>query len=179
MQNKLVIIQCVKKKVWNDDRSCDACIESENAYVSLYFKKMKEHVLKIIKPKKWLIFSAEFGLITPDYKVCAYNTTYLDSKTNPLPKAEMERRISSQIINIGSGKEEFKKVGEVNNGKEEKINYSEYDEIVILAGKKYIEKIMEPLLKLNKNVITPFQDNKLGGIGYINGWLKEQIEKYG
>lgn len=174
---KLVIIQCVNTKIWGESKNVEEFVEAKKAYDSPYFQKMKEYTKKIIKPSERLIYSAEFGLITLDYKICVYNTTYNKSKTNPLSKEEMKNRIASQIINEGSHKKEFKKVSEINKNKQKKIKYADFDEIIIIGGKKYVEKIKEPLKNLNKKVQTPFQDNNLRGrgIGYIMQWLDTQI----
>lgn len=176
MKKKLVIIQCVKKKIWDIDKSAKKFVEAKNAYVSPYFKKMKKYAENIERADELLVFSAEFGLISLDYKICCYNTTYNKPEPIPLSKEKMIKRVKSQIINEGSHKSEFKKVSEINQGKQDEINYcADFDEIIILGGKKYVEKIKEPLKNLNPNTSTPFQDNNLQGIGHILRWLNNKI----
>ena len=153
--NRLVIVGCGAAK--QDHRS-----KAKDLYTSTYFKKKREYAETV--GTRWLILSAEHGLIKPDRDIAPYDTRITDLCEDELD--EFAHRIGmalidhvATLITIGV----------------------EITEIVVLAGRSYINPLKEReafSAGIDETVVYPFQQNNLGGIGEQMAWLGDRIDAH-
>ena len=70
----LVIVSCVKNKIWDVDPSAPARSPAGTAYVSSYFIKNRAYARTF--GEGWCILSAKFGLVLPGEEIENYNITF-------------------------------------------------------------------------------------------------------
>lgn len=133
---------------------------AKDLYTSTYFQKKREYAEEV--GDQWMILSALHGLLPPGEKIKPYDVTIDDLDDDRLD--DLAHRVGMTLIEWVTWEQ-----GEGN----------EVDEIVVLAGKKYLD----PLRKrdafragVDARLSFPLQQNDLGGIGEQMGWLKERVE---
>lgn len=129
----LVIVPCGKKKIWNVNPEAGPC-EARDAYRGPLFKVCREYAEKFAD--RWVILSAKYGFVDPDFIIPEnYDVTFKDPKTNPVKVEQLRKQA-------------------------EKMGLNEYDKIVVLGGKEYINVVTKvfPASKL----IAPFKGLPLG-----------------
>lgn len=102
----LIIIPCGQAKAWDKSPWLGA-IPAAEAYTGAPFKVNKEYAEKFAD--KWVIFSAKYGFIEPDFKIPeAYNVTFKKKSTGPIDKLTLQRQAErlglyefSQIVGLG------------------------------------------------------------------------------
>lgn len=96
----LIIIPCVKSKIW--DRISDARpTAAKDAYYGGYFEGNREYAMRFGVP--WFVFSAKYGLLAPDDLIENYNRTF----KLPVPDCVTVPTIKSQIARRGLGRFPF------------------------------------------------------------------------
>lgn len=141
------IITCGKRKIWDKNPSAGQT-KARYVYIGPFATKCKQYAERFY-PSSWCILSAKYGFLFPDDMVPGpYNVSFNDRKTYPIT-IEL---LSAQAIKNG---------------------LKDYDEIVVLGGKNYIEMVNG--IFTEKKIITPLRDCK--GIGYMMGLLNDSIKK--
>ncbi len=82
MTRALVIVPCGKAKIWDQQPSAGAT-RAADAYTGGLFNKNKAYALRF--GTDWLVLSAKYGLIAPDFLIPGpYNVTFKSKKTSPI-----------------------------------------------------------------------------------------------
>lgn len=115
-------------------------------YCSQWFKKASAYARQ--EADDWYILSARYGLLPIDRVVEPYNVTL-----NKMPASE-RREWAKRVLT------DLRKIIEPG------------DRIIILAGAKYRENLVGPIVEMGLKVEVPMQGL---GIGQQNSWLKKQI----
>ena len=131
---KLVIVGCGKSKIWDNDEDHGVGPQrAEDAYTS-HCSKLKRQLAER-EGCDWMILSAKYGFIRPDFIIpCAYNVTFKSQSTNPISVPELTQQVEDQ------------KMGR-------------YDEIAIIAGIEYINRIREAFRGRAATIHGPFAGN--------------------
>lgn len=139
----LLIIPCSKIKIW--DRNPDAKnVKAKDAYISPYFKLCRKFA-EIIKAR-WLIFSAKYGLIPPEFIIPDnYNVSF---------NKNYDKSILTKIINQA---EEYK--------------IYRFNKIYSFCGENYNEILHIVLKPYKKSLIIPFPEH-MRTIGKRQKWIK-------
>ncbi len=122
----LCIAQCGHRKIWQDNPSAGQTL-AKLAYTGVFAKKTQEYA-KTFFPKDWCILSAKYGFLKPDDIIEDYNVTFKNRKDHPISINDL----------IKSAKEK---------------NLMDYDEIVVVAGKEYVDRVEEVFH--GKRIIKP------------------------
>lgn len=142
----LCIVPCGNKKIWAKSPNIGPMM-AQYAYTGSFSRKCQEYA-KTFYPGNWCILSAKYGFLFPsDIIEGPYNVSFNNVKTNPISLESL----SSQV--------EGKDLGE-------------YERIIVLGGKSYVE--IAKSLFLNKEICVPLSDCK--GIGYMMGKLNSAIK---
>ena len=124
------------------DQACPA----KDLYISTWFRKARAYVELCGNP--WFILSAEYGLLDPTTVIGPYERTL-----NTMPVAE-RRAWAERVVD---------QLHEVLNG---------FDRIVILAGARYREFIIQDLSKMVTEIDVPLEGLR---IGEQLSWLSERV----
>ena len=142
-KDKLLIIPCSKIKIWHKNPQIKH-IKAKDAYISPYFKLCRKFAESI--DISWLIFSAKYGLISPDFIIpCNYDVSF---------NRNYDDKIISKII----------KQAEVH-----KI-YT-FHKIYSFCGENYNEILRIVLKVYKKSFIIPFPKD-MRTIGKRQKWIK-------
>jgi hypothetical protein len=141
----LCVVPCGAKKIW--DKYPDAGpTPAKDVYIGPFAKKCKEYAVKFY-PNSWVILSAKYGFLLPDDIVPGpYNVSFNDPESGPITLLVLAA--------LGLNKNMF-----------------DYDKVVVLGGKNYVEMCRE--LFKEKEISAPLKDCK--GIGYMMGKLNGAI----
>jgi hypothetical protein len=135
---------------------------AKDLYTSTYFKKKREYAE--IRGDQWMILSAEHGLIPPNAELRPYETSIDDLSDDDLD--QLAHEAGMVLIDWIAW---------------EQSEGSEIEEIVVLAGKKYIDPLRQRETfhaGIEPTVVFPLQQNDFGGIGQQMSWLKSRVESY-
>ena len=134
---RLVIVGCGKSKIWDNDEDHSVGPQrAEDAYTSQCSKLKRQ--LAEREGCDWMILSAKYGFIPPDFIIpCAYDVTFNDMSTNPISVPELTQQVADQKL-------------------------GRYDEIAIIAGIEYINRIREAFQGRIVTIYTPFAGNPFG-----------------
>jgi len=133
---------------------------AKDLYTSTYFKKKREYAETV--GDQWMILSALHGLIPPGEKIKPYNVSIDDLDDDRLDN--LAHRVGMTLIEWVSWEQQKNNVVE---------------EIVVLAGRKYVEPLREREAfdaGIEPRVTFPLQQNDLGGIGEQMGWLNGRVK---
>lgn len=90
MTRALVIVPCGSLKIWGKQPSAGTT-RAADAYIGPLFNKNKAYAERFATD--WLILSAKYGLISPDFLIPgAYNVTFKKKATWPIPISEVVRQ---------------------------------------------------------------------------------------
>jgi len=131
----LIIVPCGQSKIWEKNPTKGptyAC----NAYTGTPFKINREYAEKFADT--WMILSAKYGFISPDYKLSGpYNVTFKKKLTNPVSLSTLQEQVKVQ-------------------------NLDQFDVIIGLGGKEYRQMIKQAFLESNSNIVFPFAGLQIG-----------------
>jgi len=133
---------------------------AKNLYTSTYFEKKREYAET--HGDQWAILSAKHGLVWPGQKLRPYETSINDLGDDALD--ELAHEVGMDLIDWVAW---------------EQADGAEVDEIVVLAGKKYIDLLRERETfhaGVPANAVFPLQRNDLGGIGEQMSWLNDRVQ---
>jgi cytoplasmic iron level regulating protein YaaA (DUF328/UPF0246 family) len=120
---------------------------ARDLYISDWFKKASRYAEKT--SDQWYILSAKHGILEPDKEIAPYEKTLNDMGVD-------QRR--SWAADVARQLEEVLQAG---------------DQVILLAGQRYREFLLEPLRILGCDVKIPMRGMR---IGEQLSWLKEQLE---
>jgi hypothetical protein len=132
---RLFIIGCGKSKIWdkNDDIGPQ---KAEDVYTSGFATLKREYAQS--QSCDWMILSAKYGFIRPDFVIPGpYNVTFDDPSTHPIPVPELRQQVRDQQLD-------------------------RYDEITIVAGRKYIDSAKEAFDGTTARIAAPFAGLPMG-----------------
>jgi hypothetical protein len=154
---RFVIVGCGAAK---RDGSQGQTYAAKELYTSTYFQKKREYAETV--GDQWMILSAEHGLIPPTVELRPYETSIDDLDEDELE--QLAHEVGMDLIEWVAW--------ELGNG-------CDVDEIVVLAGKKYIKPLRQRETfhaGIDPTVVFPLQQNDLGGIGEQMAWLDARCE---
>ena len=111
--NSLVIISCAKKKIWDKTPGAGPAA-AKDAYVSPYFQKCRAFAEKY--GTGWAIFSAKYGIISPDFII--YENYDVSFKTGSSSLAET--KLEQQLVDM---------------------EIEKYEAVISLCGQSYYKKL--------------------------------------
>jgi hypothetical protein len=129
-------------------KKCDGETPARDKYTSDYFREKRRYAEQ--RCIRWWILSAEHGLIRPSTVIDDYDTHIDDVDI------EWWLRDVRLVIHADDSK------------------WYACDELVVLAGQKYVNPLREELDELPCDVRYPFDDT--AGIGEQRAWLKDAIQ---
>ncbi len=107
----LIIVPCGQKKIW--DKLPDAGpTRAKDAYTGSPFTVNRKYAE--LFGKAWVILSAKFGFIEPDFEIPQpYNVTFKRKATNPVSADELQQQVMVQRLDrfanvIGLGGKEYR-----------------------------------------------------------------------
>ncbi|OQB71648.1 MAG: hypothetical protein BWX89_01764 [candidate division TA06 bacterium ADurb.Bin131] len=143
----LCMVPCGNRKIWDKNPKAGST-KAEYVYIGPFAKKCREYAMRFY-PSSWCILSAKYGFLFPDELVTGpYNVSFNDPKTNPITTKELFAQVKEKGLD-------------------------NYDRIVILGGKNYVEMANEVFS--SKEILSPLSDCK--GIGYMMGKLNDSIKR--
>lgn len=147
MKDKLVIIPCGKKKIW-DDGNTKGPVRAGDAYTGTLFKLSVRYAEAL--DADWIILSAKYGYRLPDDEIEDYNVTFKKKSSNPITYKEM----SSQLYDL---------------------NLLHFKEVIALGGAEYRDAIIDSFACVGRrDVVTPFVGLTIGN--YLHA-LKEAVKR--
>lgn len=138
----LIIIQCVKSKIWDFDKNAPRFVPAKDAYVSNYFKKMWDFAQRC--GKRWCVLSGKYGFALSETKIENYDATFVNLKTNPITVQEIKNLLE---------KDENLKKG---------LGLNSINSCAILGGKKYVKVAREVLADYQIEVVDLLEGLKIG-----------------
>ena len=128
-----MIVPCGKLKIWSKNPH-KGPTPAKEAYVGSPFKVNKSYAERF--SNKWLILSAKYGLIAPDFTITGdYDVTFNDPSTNPISIEELA---------------------------EQAKNYQGFDLVVALGGRIYTDIVSKIFSRNGMRVIKPTEGLSIG-----------------
>ena len=147
MKDKLVIIPCGKKKIWDDGIS-KGPVRAADAYTGTMFKLGVQYADAI--EADWVILSAKYGYILPDDEIESYDVTFKKKSSNPISHKELY----DQVLHL---------------------NILDYNQVIGLGGVEYRKAIEGSFCTYKGNLSFPFSGLTMGN--YLHELkAKTQIE---
>lgn len=131
---------------------------AKDLYTSNYFQLKREYAEA--NGDQWMVLSAEHGLVPPTAELRPYETSIDDLDEGELD--QLAHEVGMELIEWVAW---------------EKGNGTTVDEIVVLAGRKYIDPLREREAfhaGIEPTVLFPLQQADLSGIGEQMAWLKSR-----
>ncbi len=142
---KLCIIPCGKKKIW-DKLPHAPETKAKDAYIGVLHNLCQQYVKQYFED--WVIISGKHGILLPDNIVKEnYDVTFRPNDPNVITLNSLKKQVRDKKL-------------------------AEYDDIVVLTGKKYRPIINEAFPK-EASIQYPLLGTK--GIGDMQRLLKESI----
>jgi hypothetical protein len=131
-----------------------ACVSKKNSipmpardlYISDWFRKASAYAMRVAD--KWYILSAKHGLVAPDMVVAPYDETL--NRMPVVARRAWARRVLKDLDRV----------------------LQPGDQVVILAGKRYRENLVDPIRQMGCSIEIPMEGL---GIGKQLRWLKQQL----
>jgi len=145
---KLVIIGCGKSKVWDKNPSARPQ-KASDAYTGSYFGTNKRFAES--QGCDWMILSAKYGFMQPDFVIPGnYNVTFARPSADRISMQELKRQVEEQGL-------------------------SRYDEITVLGGRDYVDRVRESFSSTRAKIEAPFAGYGMGQqMHVINEKLHEE-----
>ena len=132
---KLVIIECGKSKIWDKNPSAGAQ-KASVAYTGPYFRTNRRFAES--RGCDWMILSAKYGFMQPDFVIPGnYNVTFARPSADRISMQELKRQVEEQGL-------------------------SRYDEITVLGGRDYVDRVRESLAHTHAKIEAPFAGYGMG-----------------
>jgi len=133
-RSELVVVPCGKSKIW-DKNPRKGSTKAKDVYLGVPFTVNREYAEKY--GEKWVILSAKYGLIEPDYVIPEnYNVTFNDPETNPISVNKLQGQV--------------------------KDNFSEYMKVLALGSTKYSEIVRKAFSGTSAVVCSPVAGLPIG-----------------
>jgi len=143
----LVIIQCVKTKIWNKDKTTSRFVPAKDAYISPYFKKMRLFAEKY--GKRWGVLSGKHGFLLPETRIENYDTSFSRSSFVDT---------TSKPISLNEIKERLRTGEELRNG----LGLDTITACVVLGGTAYVKVVKGALSEYQIEVIDLLEGRNFG-----------------
>ncbi len=91
----LYIVNCTKKKIWDEDPNAPSFVPAILAYRGTSFTTFLEYVTKN-NVKWWLILSAKYGFIEPWHPIENYNVSFNKPDTGPITDDALRNQVLYQ-----------------------------------------------------------------------------------
>ncbi|WCK55835.1 hypothetical protein PP175_07885 [Aneurinibacillus sp. Ricciae_BoGa-3] len=144
--NRLCIIPCGTAKIW-DKNPLQGPTEAKNAYIGPYGRACQAYADRFFTD--WVILSAKHGFLFPTDPVPEnYNVSFSMNHPDVISVQELKRQVDEKQL-------------------------SGFDEIVVVAGKKY-KRVIEQVFGDGYVYRYPLQGCK--GIGYMLQKLKNAVQ---
>src|SRR5450759_1509888 len=145
---KLVIIECGKSKIWDKNPSAGAQ-KASVAYTGPHFRTNRRFAES--RGCDWMILSAKYGFMQPDFVIPGnYNVTFARPSTDRISVQELKRQVEERGL-------------------------SRYDEITVLGGRDYVDRVRESFAHTHAKIETPFAGYGMGQqMHMINEKLHEE-----
>jgi hypothetical protein len=150
MRDRLIIIPCGKKKVW-DNGVTKGPVPARSAYTGTMFKLG----VKLAESMKadWIVLSAKYGFILPDHLIGPYDVTFKKKSSGPISNKELYSQVNyDHACLLG------------------------YGEIIGLGGTEYRKAIKDSFCMYKGNLTFPLAGLSMG---YYLQYLKRAIEAGG
>lgn len=135
MKNVLVIVPCGQRKIWGKYPH-EGSTSARHVYIGALFKVNSEYAEAFTK--HWVILSAKYGYIPPDFKIPGpYNVTLKRKEANPVSIDTLRKQINEQGLD-------------------------NHDTIIGLGGKEYRQIIEKSFTYFGKKVHFPFAGLPIG-----------------
>lgn len=132
---RLVIIACGKSKIW--DKHPDAGpTAAKDAYTGSYFRANRRYAEA--QGCDWMILSSKFGFMRPDFVIPGnYSVSFKDTSSRPISVQQLRAEVTEQKL-------------------------ARYDEVTVLGGRDYIERVKAAFSATNAKVEAPFAGSAMG-----------------
>lgn len=141
----LCIISCGEKKIWDDNKD-QGPTPARDTYSGPYVRGNQQYA-EMFYPGKWVILSAKHGFLLPD---------------DIIPENYEQRMGTPGSVQLAYLQEQIRRKG-----------LDEYDEIVVLAGREYVEAIKKAYPGMKVRAV--FQGG--GGIGKQMSVVREAMKR--
>ncbi|WP_404452388.1 hypothetical protein LG329_18695 [Virgibacillus necropolis] len=143
---QLSIIPCGKKKIWDKEPERGAT-SAKHTYIGTFHTLCRNYALRFTD--QWVVLSAKHGFLLPEDMVDENYDVTFNQKNNEIITIE---RLQEQV-------------------KVKKLD--QFDELIILTGKKY-KKVIEG--SFDKHMTKKFPLETYSGMGYMQQALKQAVE---
>jgi hypothetical protein len=135
MKGVLVIVPCGQAKIWDRHPQLGS-VAARDAYTGSPFKVNRQYAEHFAE--KWVILSAKYGFIPPDYKIPGpYNVTFKKKSTQTVSVLLLREQIAVQHL-------------------------YRYETIIGLGGEDYRARIKEAFSQWSGAIHFPFAGLRLG-----------------
>lgn len=131
----LVIVSCVKNKIWDIDPAAPARSPAGRAYVGSYFTKNREYARMF--GESWCVLSAKYGLVLPDEEIENYNFTF--------------KHRSPELVTVASLIEQVVA-----------MHLDRFRAIQVLGGKEYVDRVSAAFAGLRPTIEAPLSGFRIG-----------------
>jgi hypothetical protein len=131
----LVIVSCVKNKIWDVDPSAPRRSPANTAYFGSYFSKNRAYAQAF--GEAWCVLSAKFGFVLPDDEIENYDVTF----KNRSPDLITVCRLREQIV--------AKKL-------------DRFAVIQVLGGSKYVDRVVAAFEGTELKIQAPLAGLRIG-----------------
>jgi hypothetical protein len=131
----LIFVACVKTKIWDKYPNSRPFCKAKDAYVSDYFKKNKQYAEKF--GEEWFVFSAKYGLLSPDKEIENYNATFRLGSPDCITLETLKAQVHTEQI------QKFKR-------------------IQVLGGKAYVSLLRKAISPSDCVVDSPLSGLRIG-----------------
>ncbi|WP_430786331.1 DUF6884 domain-containing protein [Virgibacillus flavescens] len=145
--NQLSIIPCGKKKVW-DKFPAHGPASTMDTYIGTFHTLCRRYAMEF--SNQWVVLSAKHGFLLPEDIVEENYDVTFNQKSNEIITFD---QLWSQVVEKG---------------------LNQFDELVILTGKKY-KKVIDGNFEKKITMKYPLAD--YSGMGYMQQALKSSVEK--
>ena len=125
--NNFIIISCAKQKIWDKTPSAGPT-PAKDAYVSTYFRKCRAFAEKY--GVGWAIFSAKYGIISPDFIINENYDVSFKTGSSSLAETKLEQQLVDMEI-------------------------EKYEAVISLCGQSYNKKLESVCKRLNLPLQNP------------------------
>ena len=130
----LVIVPCGQKKIWSRNPKAGAT-PAKDAYTGPPFAVNKAFAEQF--GESWVVLSAKYGFIKPDFKIRSYNVTFKKKSSGPVETAKLREQIRE-------------------------LKLDQFSKVVGLGGKAYRQAINDAFEGMSVKPHFPFKGLQIG-----------------
>lgn len=142
----LVVVSCGARKIWKTIPSAGPT-QAKDVYTGPFFSKNKEYAETF--SDRWVILSAKYGFINPDFVIPEdYNVSFKKKTTRPI----LISQVKEQVTEMGLDK---------------------FERVIVLGGSDYASIVRNVFGNLDVEVVAPLEGLQ---IGFAMSKVKKAIE---